>query len=474
MIASFLVQNIVKNLIYTPTRQQKVLIEHLSEFIFESQLDPVFLLRGYAGTGKTSVVSALVKTLMQLKQKVVLLAPTGRAAKVLSNYAGIPASTIHRKIFRLSSFDMNTANYQLNDNLHRDTLFIVDEASMISNQNIGNMPFGSGCLLDDLVHFVFSGVNSKLLLIGDVAQLPPIGEELSPALSEGVLEGYGLNASSYELTDVVRQRVESGILYNATVLREKLSEGNIDILPKFKVGHFDDIMAISGAELIEEISNSYDQVGKEDTIVITRSNKRANLYNKGIRNSVFYSEDELSTGDLMMVTRNNYYWAKEYKEIDFLANGEIVKLERISKVYELYGFKFADVTLVLPDYHEYEMDVKILLDTLYTDTPSLDPKDYEKLFYAVMEDYQDLSIKRERIKRIKEDPHFNALQIKFAYAITGHKSQGGQWKHVFLDQGYISEEYLNRDYFRWLYTVFTRASEKLYLVNYPEEQLISD
>lgn len=471
MINTFLKQNIEKNFKYTPTNQQNELIVKLSSFITAIKSDSTFLLRGYAGTGKTSIVGALVKTLKDLKQKVVLMAPTGRAAKVFSLYSDASALTIHKKIFRLNSFGSENSKYELNNNLHKNTLFIVDEASMIANYGTSGDSFGTGCLLDDLVHYVFSGDNCKLLLIGDTAQLPPVGEELSPALSKDQLLGYGLNLDDYELTDVVRQDHGSGILYNATLLRDCLTEENIYELPKFKIGGFDDLSALPGMELIGELENSYGKVGKEDTIVICRSNKRANLYNQGIRRSVFYSEDEMNTGDLLMINKNNYYWSKDYKEMEFIANGEIVRLVRISSTYELYGFRFADVTIAFPDYDEYEMDVKILMDTLYTETPSLPRESQEKLFYAVMEDYSDLGTKRAMIQKVKEDPHFNALQVKFAYAITGHKAQGGQWKHVYLDQGYISEDYLNTDYFRWLYTAITRASEKLYLVNYPEQQL---
>lgn len=471
MLDSFIKQNILTNFQHTPTAQQNELIDKLAQFTLATLSDTTFLLKGYAGTGKTSLVSALVKTLLKLKQKVVLLAPTGRAAKVLSNYAEAPAFTIHKKLFRLSRFGADNARYELANNLYKNTYFIVDEASMISNVGDGGNVFGTGCLLDDLIHYVFSGENCKLMLIGDNAQLPPVGEEYSPALSTDQLLGYGLNLDSFELTDVVRQNQESGILYNATILRQMLAEDNVESLPKFRVKDFEDIVALNGSNLIEELENSYSKVGKEEAIVICRSNKRANLYNQGIRNSVFYYEEELSSGDLLIINKNNYFWAKEYKEMEFIANGEIVRLVRVSSTYELYGFRFADVTIAFPDYNEYEMDVKLILNTLYSETPSLSRIDQEKLFYAVMEDYAELPTKRERIKKIKEDAHFNALQVKFAYAVTGHKAQGGQWKHVYLDQGYISEEYVSSDYFRWLYTALTRASEKLFLVNYPKDQL---
>lgn len=472
MIDTFLKKNIEKNFIHSPTSQQKEAISMLSTFIMNPKSDQAFLLKGYAGTGKTSIIGALVKTLIKLKQKVVLMAPTGRAAKVFSSYAENPAYTIHKKIFRLNSFGTDHSKYSLNDNKYKNTLFIVDEASMISNYGTSGDAFGSGALLDDLVEYVFSGDNCKLLLVGDSAQLPPVGEDESPALSKNQLLGYGIDVEDFELTDVVRQDSESGILFNATLLREHLKEDDVFELPRFKVGGVhEDMVSLLGVDLINELESSYSNVGKEETVVICKSNKRANMYNQGIRNSVFYREEELSSGDLLMINKNNYYWSKEYKEMEFIANGEIVRLVRISSHQELYGFRFADVTIAFPDYDEYEMDVKILIDTLHTDTPTLSREQQEKFFYAVMEDYADIPLKRDRIKKIKEDPFFNALQVKFAYAITGHKAQGGQWKHVYLDQAYVSEDYLTPDYFRWLYTAFTRATEKLYLVNYPKDKL---
>jgi exodeoxyribonuclease-5 len=428
-------------------------------------------LKGYAGTGKTSLIGALVKTLDQLEQKCILMAPTGRAAKVFSHYAGHPAYTIHKKIYRQKSFSNEIDNFSMNDNLHQHTLFIVDEASMIANEGLSGSMFGTGRLLDDLIQYVYSGQGCRLMLIGDTAQLPPVGEEESPALSADVLKGYGLEVYEGLLTEVVRQLQDSGILWNATELRRYIAEEDFFTLPPIKVEGFPDIKVIPGNELIEAISDSYDHVGMDETIVVCRSNKRANIYNKGIRNTILYREEELETGDLLMVAKNNYFWTEGCKEIDFIANGDIAVVRRVRREREMYGFRFADVLLRFPDYNDMELEVKLLLDTLHTETPALPKEMNDKLFYSVMEDYADISVKRERMKKMKADPHYNALQVKYAYAVTCHKAQGGQWKRVFLDQGYMTEDMLSPDYFRWLYTAFTRATETLYLVNWPKEQL---
>ena len=472
MLYTFFSNKIKKNFIHTPTDQQDLLITELSKYLTSKDENEIFMLKGYAGTGKTSLVGALVKSLVELKQEVVLLAPTGRAAKVFSLYSDAPAFTIHKKIYREHRFGAEDGNFDLMPNLHSHTVFIVDEASMIANQGFSNVSFGTGRLLDDLIHFVFSGTNCRLILMGDTAQLPPVGEEESPALSITQLESYHLNVRYFELTDVVRQEQNSGILVNATHLREMLQSDDILELPKVELGSFTDIKNIAGMDLIEEINASYGRDGIEESIVICRSNKRANLYNKGIRASILYREDELNTGDLLMVSKNNYFWSKNYKEIDFIANGEIVKVVRLRSAYELYGFRFADATISFPEHSDQEMDVKLLLDVLHTETAALPQASQEQLFYKVMEDYADIATKQERFKKLKEDPHFNAIQVKFAYAITGHKAQGGQWKNVFIDQGYMSPEHVSSDYFRWLYTAFTRATGTLYLVNYPENQLL--
>ena len=471
MLNNYLVQQIKSNFSYKPTLEQEKAIKKLAEFLFSPKNEGIFLLKGYAGTGKTSLVGALVKTLDQLEQKCILLAPTGRAAKVFSHYAGHPAYTIHKKIYRQKSFSNEMDNFSMNDNLHQHTLFIVDEASMISNEGLSASMFGTGRLLDDLIQYVYSGQGCRLMLIGDTAQLPPVGEEESTALSADALRGYGLDVYEGLLTEVVRQLHDSGILWNATELRRYIAEEDFFTLPPIKVEGFPDIKVIPGNELIEAISDSYDQVGMDETIVVCRSNKRANIYNKGIRNTILYREEELETGDLLMVAKNNYFWTEGCKEIDFIANGDIAVVRRVRREREMYGFRFADVLLRFPDYDDMELEVTVLLDTLHSDSPALPKEMNDKLFYAVWEDYADISVKRERMKKMKADPHYNALQVKYAYAVTCHKAQGGQWKRVFLDQGYMTEEMLSPDYFRWLYTAFTRATETLYLVNWPKEQL---
>ena len=471
MINTYLGQQIKTNFPYKPTFEQEKVVKILADFLFCRKTDSLFLLKGYAGTGKTSLIGALVKTLDQLEQKCILMAPTGRAAKVFSHYAGHPAYTIHKKIYRQKSFSNEIDNFSMNDNLHQHTLFIVDEASMIANEGLSGSMFGTGRLLDDLIQYVYSGQGCRLMLIGDTAQLPPVGEEESPALSADVLKGYGLEVYEGLLTEVVRQLQDSGILWNATELRRYIAEEDFFTLPPIKVEGFPDIKVIPGNELIEAISDSYDHVGMDETIVVCRSNKRANIYNKGIRNTILYREEELETGDLLMVAKNNYFWTEGCKEIDFIANGDIAVVRRVRREREMYGFRFADVLLRFPDYNDMELEVKLLLDTLHTETPALPKEMNDKLFYSVMEDYADISVKRERMKKMKADPHYNALQVKYAYAVTCHKAQGGQWKRVFLDQGYMTEDMLSPDYFRWLYTAVTRATETLYLVNWPKEQL---
>lgn len=470
MINNYLVQQIKGNFLYKPTLEQEKAVKSLADFLFSRQSDSVFLLKGYAGTGKTSLIGALVKTLDQLGHKCILLAPTGRAAKVFSHYAGHSAFTIHKKIYRQRNFSNDMDNFSLDDNLHQQTLFIVDEASMISNDGLSGTSFGTGRLLDDLIQYVYAGTGCRLMLIGDTAQLPPVGEEESPSLSADVLRGYGLQVHESQLTEVVRQMHDSGILWNATELRRYIAEEEFFSLPSIRVEGFPDIRVVPGNELIEAISDCYSSSGMDETIVVCRSNKRANIYNKGIRNSILEREDELNSGDLLMVAKNNYFWTEQCKEIDFIANGDIAVVRRVRRTREAYGFRFADVVLAFPDYNDTELEVKLLLDTLHTDTPALPKEQNDKLFYSVLEDYADITVKRERMKKMKADPYYNALQVKYAYAVTCHKAQGGQWKRVFLDQGYMTEEMLTPDYFRWLYTAFTRATETLYLVNWPKEQ----
>lgn len=468
MINSHLSRQIRQNFPHTPTNEQLFALNILADFLLSANENSALLLKGYAGTGKTSLVGALVKTMSGLKQKSILLAPTGRAAKVLSNYAGQQAFTIHKKIYRQDAFSNDLSAFHPSDNLHKDTLFIVDEASMISNQGIDSHYFGSGRLLDDLIHYVYSGENCRLMLMGDTAQLPPVMQEESPALQADILKGYNLQVDEILLTEVVRQDLNSGILYNATLLRDSLRNNRVEIYPKLTVKGFVDIQMINGSELIEAISNAYSKDGLDDTIVISRSNKRANIYNNGIRNQILYREEELSTGDRLMIVKNNYFWTRNNKEIDFIANGEIVQVLRVRNESHLYGFRFCDVTVRFQDY-DMELDIKILLDTLQTEAPALPKELNDKLFYTILEDYQDISTKSGKMKKMKENPHYNVVQVKYAYAITCHKAQGGQWKNVFLDIGYMTEEMLGENFYRWLYTAMTRATDRLYLVNLPEE-----
>lgn len=468
MISNFFLDKIKQNFPFEPTSEQANALENIVEFLFLQKEESLFLLKGYAGTGKSSLLGALVKTMTEFKQKTVLLAPTGRAAKVFSSYASHPAFTIHKKIYRQQKFVGDFGSFGLMDNLHKDTLFIVDEASMISNNGLDSSYFGTGKLLDDLIHYIYSGENCRLLLIGDSAQLPPVGEDDSPALQLAELEGYGLEVRQAMLSQIVRQAESSGILYNATNIRNTLNKGKTEAYPKLKLKKFTDIVRISGEDLIDEISACYDRDGLENTMIISRSNKRSNIYNQGVRNRILYREEELSAGDMLMITKNNYYWAENIEGIDFLANGEIVEVLRVRREQELYGFRFCEVLVKSIDY-DVELEVKILMDTLYSDVSGLTRERSEELFLNIMEDYSDISTKAGKMKRLKVDPFYNAVQVKFAYAVTCHKAQGGEWANVFLDLGYIAEEHLGVNFYRWLYTAITRASSKLYLVNLPDE-----
>lgn len=468
MISRHLQETFINEFGHSPTEDQANLFGKLAEFFVAHDPDKVFLLRGYAGTGKTSTISTVVNVLKKFKIKSVLLAPTGRAAKVFSNYAKQGAFTVHKKIYRQKSSSDGFGAFSLDRNLHKDTFFIVDEASMISVASGENSIFGTGHLLDDLIEYVYSGNNCQLILIGDTAQLPPIGLEISPALEKDTLEEYNLKVTEVELTNVVRQTEESAILQNATSIRKDLNNSMFfDEYPEFTLAN--DVVRLSGEDLIEEITNAYDKHGLENVIIVNRSNKRANKYNEGIRNAILYRDSQISVGDFLMIVKNNYYWSETIEEIDFIANGDIVEIVKINEYQELYGFKFADIKIRLIDYNDIELDVKILLDTLTIESASLTMEDNKRLYFSVLEDYQDIKTKKERTKKMKADPYFNALQVKFSYAITCHKAQGGQWPVVFLDQGYITEEMLGREYLRWLYTAFTRAVDKIYLVNFSDK-----
>lgn len=510
MIIDELKYKILQQFGFPPTQEQEHALEVFAEFLTDRDPHAVMILRGSAGTGKTTLSGAIVRTLKEIRQKVMLLAPTGRAAKVFSLNSGSPAYTIHRRIYREKSFSGVEGQFNLNDNLYTDTLFMVDEASMIANMGLGGMSFGSGCLLDDLVHFVYQGRNDRLLLIGDKAQLPPVGEEESPALHAAMLEGYGLKVYECDLNEVLRQSEESGILYNATMIRQMITHDDITQLPKIHFAGYSDIKPMPGAELIEALADSYHHVGLDDTIVVTRSNKRANIFNQGIRNMVLDREEELSQGDILMIVKNNYYWMEEErkkikeKEIEerrvmsegtepgtathkvqsskfqvqsndipaFLANGDRAKVLKVRRRIDLYGFRFATLLLQFPDYGNYELEATVLLDTLTSEAPALTHEQQEQLFHQIEEDYQDIPLKTDRMKAIRQNQFFNALQVKFAYAVTCHKAQGGQWAHVYVDQGYMTDDMLNPDYIHWLYTAFTRATEMLYLVNWPETQTV--
>lgn len=465
----------LENCAFLPTESQHQVIVKLVDFLLSLNRQSVFLLRGYAGTGKTSLIGALVKMLMSLNRKVVLLAPTGRAAKVFSGYADHPAYTIHRKIYRQKTFLGGPAGAVLNTNLYQHALFIVDEASMIANDGwAASQEFGSGHLLDDLITYVYGGIGCRLIFLGDGAQLPPVGESGSPALSEELLRSHQLSVFSGELTQVVRQRNESGILWNATVLRKYIVADDFFEFPKIKLAGFSDVRTVSGDELIETLEQAYNRYGLDQTIVVTRSNKRANIYNQGIRGRVLAREYEIESGDQLLVVKNNYFWqgAEENKKMEFIANGDMAIVRRIRHERDLYGFRFADALLRFPDYEDYEIEATILLNTLNNDSPALSRAESERLFQEVWDDYPECSIKRERLKKIKSDPYYNALQVKYAYAMTCHKAQGGQWQCVFIDQGYMTEDMCTADYFRWLYTAITRATEQVYLVNWPKMQIL--
>ena len=469
MIQDELKYRILQTFGFTPTPEQHHALDVFAAFMMDRDDHVVMILRGSAGTGKTTLAGAIVKAMTVLKQKMILLAPTGRAAKVFSLNAGHAAYTIHRRIYRQKSAG-DLSSFNLNDNLNRDTLFIIDEASMIANQGYGESAFGSGCLLDDLMQFVYSGQNCRMLLVGDKAQLPPVGEDESPALMADVLHCYGMMVYECDLNQVLRQSEASGILWNATMIRQMITHEEMTQLPRIRFQGFADIQEVPGGELIEALSDSYSKVGFDDTMVITRSNKRANIYNQGIRNMVLDREDELCRGDQLMIVKNNYFWTEGSKEIPFLANGDIAVVQRVRNVHELYGFRFAEVTMQFPDYDDYELTAIVILDTLTSEAPALTHDQQEQLYNAVLEDYADISNKADRIKKLKSDRYYNALQIKFAYAVTCHKAQGGQWSHVYLDQGYMTDDMLTPDYIHWLYTAFTRATEKLFLVNWPKTQ----
>ena len=520
------IDEVVREFGFTPTYDQQNALETFARFLADRAQNCVMIMRGSAGTGKTSLAGAMVRTFSRLGQKLLLMAPTGRAAKVFAMNSGHTAFTIHRKIYREKSYLGIGGQFNLNDNMHKNTLFMIDEASMIGRGGGMTSDFGTGDLLSDLVQFVYNGQNCRMLLVGDCAQLPPVGEEEAPALHAEVLEAMGLKVYECDLREVLRQSQDSGILANATYIRsltpgpsprrgeaplesdsglidsnmgesrlnlslsprrgelQLQSDSGLDFsefscdnllkvgLPRIRFKGFADIVVVPGDELVERISSSYADVGMDETMVVTRSNKRANVYNRGIRATVLDREDELCTGDLLMVVKNKYLDKPQgdHGQLAFIANGDRVKVQRVRNIRELFGFRFADVWLQFPDYDDFEMLQTVILDTLTTEAPALTHEQQEQLYEAVMEDYADIPLKRDRMAKLKQDEYFNALQIKYAYAVTCHKAQGGQWAHVYIDQGYMTDDMLTPDYIHWLYTAFTRATEKLFLVNWPKAQ----
>lgn len=520
------IDEVVREFGFTPTHDQLNALETFARFLADREQNCVMVMRGSAGTGKTSLAGAMVRTFTRLGQKLLLMAPTGRAAKVFAMNSGHTAFTIHRKIYREKSYSGIGGQFNLNDNMYKNTLFMIDEASMIGRGGGMTSDFGTGDLLSDLVQFVYNGQNCRMLLVGDCAQLPPVGEEEAPALHAEVLEAMGLKVYECDLREVLRQSQDSGILVNATYIRsltpapsprrgeiqlesdsglidsnmgesrlnssfsprrgkvQTASDSGLDFsefscdnllkvgLPRIRFRGFTDIVMVPGDELVERISSSYADVGMDETMVVTRSNKRANVYNQGIRATVLDREDELCTGDLLMVVKNKYLDKPQgdHGQLAFIANGDCVKVQRVRNIRELFGFRFADVWLQFPDYDDFEMQQTVVLDTLTTEAPALTHEQQEQLYEAVMEDYADIPLKRDRMAKLKQDEYFNALQIKYAYAVTCHKAQGGQWAHVYIDQGYMTDDMLTSDYIHWLYTAFTRATEKLFLVNWPKAQ----
>ncbi|MBA3662787.1 MAG: AAA family ATPase [Bacteroidetes bacterium] len=465
-LSAFEFESVVKKqLPFVANHDQETAIGLISQFIFDPDERGVFILRGYAGTGKTNLISAFTKALPNIKWRSVLLAPTGRAAKVIGNYAQKEAQTIHKKIFRKTMNEDGAMLFTLAENLHRNTLFIVDEASMINADSVNESGLFNN-LLENLFEYVYSGENCKLILIGDTAQLPPVGSNDSPALDEKYLKNaFHLNIRFFELREVARQQSESGILFNATSLRENLLNDET-IIPKITCAS--DVVNVPGDELEDILNSAISQYGEDNIIIITRSNKRANLFNQSFRNRIKLYEENVCTGDKIMIVKNNYFWAGEKtQDISFIANGDIAEITRIRGREEIYGFNFVDCNIKLIDYPNLpEQEVKLLIDCLHSDNPALTTEQQKSLYTNVLADLNNEPVRSVRKVYVKNSPYYNALQVKFSYAVTCHKSQGGQWPVVFIDQGYIKEEDIDRNYIRWLYTAITRATEKVYLINF--------
>ena len=467
MLNTYIAGQIYAKISFDATVSQKKVVENLSEYLSSPDYSPIFILNGYAGTGKTTLIAALVQVLRALNIPCVLLAPTGRAAKVLAQYSGTEAHTIHKRIYRQRTNADYESKYSLDINREKGCVFIVDETSMLSDSTPDGQIFGSGSLLEDLITYVRSGRQCRLILVGDDAQLPPVGADRSPALDAAAMRSYDEVVYS-SMTDVVRQDAASGILRNATALRQMLERGEVEV-PHIDL-NYPDIESIGGGEFLECLEDAYARYGRDETIVITRSNKRANRFNEGIRRYILSAEEQIESGDRLMVVKNNYYYTErmEKSPMSFIANGDIALLKRIRRFEDFYGFHFADAILSFGDYGNTEIECKILLDTLSSESPSLTREQSRQLFDEVEKDYMDTASRLKRFRQIRENPHYNALQVKFAYAVTCHKAQGGQWRAVFVDRCLFGDEPMTRDMLRWLYTAVTRATEKLYLVNFDE------
>lgn len=474
MDASHLYSLLKTDFPHTATPKQDVTLQMLAKFVLNNDANEIFLLKGYAGTGKTTIIGTLVKNLWKAQKSSVLLAPTGRAAKVISNYSNKEAFTIHKKIYHPKSEKGGGVSFRLQANKHRNVIFIVDEASMVPDINQDSKLFENGSLLDDLMQYVYSGYRCKLLLIGDTAQLPPVKLTISPALDAQLLENqYNKTVVSLELDEVVRQQQDSGILFNATRIRECLQQGFYDTFQFQEQGFPEVIRPLDGQELLDAIQDSYSELGHEETAIVVRSNKRANLYNQNIRQRILFQEEELSAGDQLMVVKNNYFWVKPHSAAGFIANGDVIQVLEIFGFKDLYGFRFAEVKVQMVDYPNMDpFETVLLIDTLTSETPSLSYEDSNRLYQEVVQDYAHEKSNYKRFLGVKNNKFFNALQVKFSYAITCHKSQGGQWHTVFIEQPYLPNG-MDKDYLRWLYTAVTRAKEKLYLIGFKDEFFVA-
>ena len=473
MTASRFYSVLNRNFPFNPTVKQDIFFQQVAEFVTNENKDEIFVLKGYAGTGKTTVISTIVNNLIEIQKKYVLLAPTGRAAKVIANYSGKPAFTIHKKIYFPKKGQGGGVTFTMQQNKHKNTIFIVDEASMISDSDSENKMYANGSLLDDLIIYVYSGTNCKMILLGDTAQLPPVNMDVSPALNtDSLAMNYDMKIQSIELDEVMRQEESSGILYNATELRDLLREDFYEGF-QFQIKGFKDIVRLTdGYDIQDAINSAYSNYSIEDTAFIVRSNKRANQYNQQIRTRILDKESELSTGDFLMVVKNNYFWLKETDEAGFIANGDIIEVLEMFGIVEIYSFKFAKVKIRMVDYpNQIPFETILLLDTITSESPSLTYDESNRLYQEVMLDYENETTKYKRFQKVKENEFFNALQVKFSYAITCHKSQGGQWNTVFIEQPYLPDG-MNRDYIRWLYTAMTRAKDKLYLIGFKDEYFL--